>query len=329
MNKRLSIIILCLFSLIIPLTTCLAQTKPIVNEQTVKKNKKQKQKKRETETRAYASYRDANSAGYELKNAGDLTASRDAYEAAMTFESTDRQKCEVYRALVSIYPELNQWEQMFEATEHIVENAPYPAFASLTVRSMISMVHRKKQQDLLFERYEAKLKDQPKDRTSLVILESATQQLSHDMPLRAEYLRRLIELDKEAGKAPDYEMQAQLAFTLRLSNNETESAELYEAIAKSDADYQAYCLAQAAESWQRAGADKKSIVAAKQASKLGPGVRANRSLYEWHRLLGDIFLKHLDKQRALKHYTAALENANIDPYRDQCREQLKLVNELK
>ena len=44
-----------------------------------------------------------------------------------------------------------------------------------------------------------------------------------------------------------------------------------------------------------------------------------------HRLLGDLFLKHLAKAPAMKHYTAALENARIDPYRDQCREKLKLV----
>jgi hypothetical protein len=168
--------------MMISTATCWAQTtKPMVKEETAQKKKKQK--KRETETRTYISYRDATSAGYEFKNAGDLAASRDAYEAAITFESTDPQKCEVFRALVSIYPELDQWEQMFEATEHVIENAPYPAFASLTVRSMISMVYRKKQQDKLFERYEAKLEAEPKDRTSLVILDPYRDQCREQLKL--------------------------------------------------------------------------------------------------------------------------------------------------
>jgi hypothetical protein len=48
-----------------------------------------------------------------------------------------------------------------------------------------------------------------------------------------------------------------------------------------------------------------------------------------HRILGDLFLKHLAKEPAKKHYTAALEEANIVACRDERREQLKLVEALK
>lgn len=333
MRIRFVITLLCLCCFVWATSDCGAQTSKDTPSRTLtaktKSGKKKSKEQTPAETRNYTSFRDASSAGYELKNEGKLEASRDAYEASLKFESTERQKCEVYRSLVSIYPELDQWDAMFEATEHIVENAPYPAFSSLTVRALNSIVYRKKQQDLLFARYEAKLEKNPKDRTSLVVLESAVQQLKYDMPRRAEYLQRLIDLDIEEKKPADPEMRVQLAFALRLSHKAAESAKLYEAIAKSDKDYRAFCLAEAAESWQRADQPKKAIAAANKASKLGPGVRASRSLYQWHRLLGDLFLKHLEKASAKKHYTAALENATIDPYRDQCREQLKLVNALK
>jgi hypothetical protein len=331
------VIVLCFGSFSLALPACWAQTNtPTVDETPSPKErpgkKKAKEKAREgkqAESRKYASFREATKAGYELKNAGKLPASRNAYEAALTFEATEREKCEVYRELMVIYPELGEWDSMYKATEHIVEHAPYPAFSSLSIRTMISLVYRKKMQDELFQRYEAKLEANPKDRTSLMILEMAVQQLMFDLPRRAGYLRRLIELDIAEGKTPDPEMQTQLAFLLRLSHKEAESAEMYQSISDSVKDYHSYCLAQAAESWQRAGEPEKAIAAANQASNLGPDVRASRSLYEWNRLLGDLFLKHLAKEPAKKHYTAALEHANIDAYRDQCREQLKLVDALK
>jgi tetratricopeptide (TPR) repeat protein len=333
MCQRFVLILFCVGCLVLTSPTCSAQATTDTADETpaLKKRsgKKKVNKDKQAETRNYVSFRDARSAGYELKNADKLEASRDAYEVALTFESTDREKCEVYRSLVSIYPKLDNWDAMYEATEHIVENAPYPAFSSLTVRAMVSIVYRKKMQNKMFKRYEAKLEVNPKDRTSLTILESAVQRLMHDMPRQAEYLRRLIKLDKEEGKTPDSEMRAKLAFTLRLSHKEVESAEMYQSISDSDKDYRSYCLAQAAESWERAGQPQKAIAAAIEASNLGPDVRTNRSLYQWHRLLGDLFLKHLAKAPALKHYAAALENASIDPYRDQCREKLKLVEALK
>lgn len=293
-----------------------------------KKPSKVKQKG-PTKTTTFQSFRNAQKSGYELQNAGDFQASRDAYEAALEMEITSRQRCEVYRQLASVYPELGLWKEMFKATEHIVEHAPYPAFSSLAVRGMVSTVYRKKKQKELLRRYETKLFKDPKDRTSLIILEAAVSGLMHDMAREADLLRRLIELDKEEGKSPDTDRMAALAFKLRLSDKEVESAELYQSIADMDEKMRAFCLAEAAESWQKAGEEEKAIEIAKRASKLGPGVRASRSLYRWNRQLADLFLKHLNKPLALKHYTVALDHANIDAYREQCRDRLKLVNALK
>jgi hypothetical protein len=99
---------------------------------------------------------------------------------------------------------------------------------------MIAIVHRKKQQDEWFKPYEAKLEANANDRTTLTILESAVQQLKFDLPRLAEYMRRLIELDVEEGKAPDPEMRCQIAFTLRLSHKEVESADMYQSLADSE-----------------------------------------------------------------------------------------------
>ncbi|KAA1260071.1 hypothetical protein LF1_26100 [Rubripirellula obstinata] len=277
----------------------------------------------------YPSFKEARTAGREFRNAGKFEQSRDAYEAALDFDSSNRDRNEVLRALIYVYPELGEWEKTYEVAEQIVENPPAPAFASLALSSMVGIATRKNMGDALLQRYQARLEESPKDRTTLIILERAVTMLRHDMPRRADLLQRLIALDKADGKPLDFDRVAKLAFTLRLADKEVESAEMYQDLAEQVPSKRSSCLAEAAESWQRAGEPDKAISLAIEASNLGPDAKPYRDLYHWNRMLADLFLKHLAKAPALKHYTAARQTAKIDAYREQCDEKLKLVQALK
>ncbi|MFK8110955.1 MAG: hypothetical protein AB8B91_02070 [Rubripirellula sp.] len=280
-------------------------------------------------TGEFVSYLAAMSAAHSQRQSGDLEASRDALEEAVKLASNERKRCDAYRMLVSVYPETGDADKMFEALDHCIEHAPYPAFASLTLQSALAIARRKGLESKMRDRYEARLEKFPEDRTALVVMEKFTYLVLHDHRKRGEYIDRLIELDKSDGKDPNLEMLANRAFSYRLSREYVKSAELYESTAKLDKDLQAFCLMEAAEAWRRADATEKSIAAATQASELGPGKKARRSLYRWHRTLADIFLANLMKQPAEKHFEAALEEANIDAYRKQCTEKLALVRALK
>ena len=335
MYQRILFVLFCLGILFFPWKQSLAQLtaetdgKAATPKTSNGKKRADLTKKAVAEDPTYLTFRTASSAGYDLQKSGDLKGSLNAYEAALKFASTDQERCDVYSSLISIYPEMAQSEKMYESMEYILTHEPYPAFSSLSLSSLLSAVRRKGLEKELVQRYHSRLETNPKDRIALVIMEKTTHLLLHDLPKRAEYLRRLIELDKQESKTPNIELMADLAFTLRLSKKEVESAELYESIAGMTKDVRSSCLAEAAESWERAGKRDKSMVAAVEASNLGPDNRAKNRLYQWHRLLADLFLKHLSKGPALKHYTAALESATIDPYREQCREQLRLVDALK
>lgn len=179
---------------------------------------------------------------------------------------------------------------MFDSTEYIVANAPYPAFSALTVRSMLSIAQRKGLKNKVQERYDSQLADNPNDRTALTIMESFASSFNRD------YLA---------------------------------AAEMYESLAKEDDDFQSYCLMEAASCWQREGSKEKTLQAARAADKIGPDKRARRSLYQWHRTLADLFLLNLQREPAIKHFELALEEANIDAYRQQCRDQLALTKALR
>jgi tetratricopeptide (TPR) repeat protein len=268
----------------------------------------------------FVSFNAAMSAGHAMRQAGKLDESEAALEAALTLASKPRQLCDAHRMLMSVYSETDQPKKMFQSAEYVVENAPYPAYASLTLGSLLAIVHRKGLDVPMKERYEKRLKHDPKDRTALTIMEKFTYQLVHDHAKRGELLQRLIDLDREQGKTPEPEMISNRAFSYKLSREYVKAAELFESTSSLSKQIQTYCLMEAAEAWKQAGEKEKSLDAAQRAHEIGPDKKSRRSLYRWHRTLGEIFLSHLKKSEAIHHFEIALEEANIDAYREQCEE---------
>lgn len=279
--------------------------------------------------KTFTSFDAAMAAGYAAREAGDLAVARDAFLAAVSMTDDSREKCNAHRVLVALHAETGDIDGMFESTEYIVENAPYPAFSSLTVRGMLSIAQSKGLKSSVQQRYDTQLAEDPNDRTALTIMEAFASSFTRDYAKRGEYIERLIELDRAEGKPVDIEMKINRAFCYKLNRDNVAAAEMYEVLAKEDEDFQSYCLMEAASCWQRAGNKEKALRAAYAADKLGPDKRARRSLYQWHRTLADLFLLHLQREPAIKHFEQALEEANIDAYRQQCEQQLKIAKALK
>lgn len=283
----------------------------------------------EAKTQTFTSFDAAMAAGYAARESGNLIAARDAFVAAVSLSDVKRERCEAHRVLVSLHSETGDMEGMFDSTEYIVANAPYPAFSALTVRSMLSIAQRKGLKNKVQERYDSQLADNPNDRTALTIMESFASSFTRDYVQRGEYLDRLMELDRAEGKPVDIEKKINRAFCHKLNRDYLAAAEMYESLAKEDDDFQSYCLMEAASCWQREGSKEKTLQAARAADKIGPDKRARRSLYQWHRTLADLFLLNLQREPAIKHFELALEEANIDAYRQQCRDQLALTKALR
>ncbi len=276
----------------------------------------------------FSDYRSAMAAGVGLYNSGNLAASQQPLEAAVELAGTERQKNDAYSPLIKVYSETGDFDKMFEAAEYIVANATYPAKASLTVRSLIANCHRKNQLDTMQKRYVELLDKNAKDRVALTIMAAFHQNVNRDYGKRAEYLRRLIDLDKEENKEPNAELLADLAFAYKLSREYKRSAELYEQTAPISKQLESSCYMEAAEAWDKADNKAKSLAAAEMAHKIGPDKRANHSLYRWHRTLGEIFLAHKMKKEALHHLQAALDDGPIETYKKQLAELIESAEAL-
>ncbi|MEO9594869.1 tetratricopeptide repeat protein [Rhodopirellula bahusiensis] len=277
----------------------------------------------------YSNFRQAYSAAFRSREASDFEKSKSALNAAIELATRDREKADAHRTLISVHAELGDQDKMFESLEYTVENAPYPAFASLSIGSVNAIARRKGWANEMKARYEKQLEEDPKDRTALVIMEAYTYNVARDHAKRGEYIDRLLKLNEEEGKPFDVEWKINRAFCDRLTRNFEAAAKRYEAVSEENDEAKAFCLMEAAYCWEQAGEKAKAVKAALAADAIGPGKRAKRSLYQWHRTLANLFLAHLKKAEAIKHYEAALEEANIDAYRDQCREKLQIAKALK
>lgn len=272
-----------------------------------------------------AAMRDA----YKAREAGDWADAENAMNQAFELATSERRKAEVQQLLMTVYSKTGRPDLLFQAAEYVAKHHPHPASVSITIRSLVTSVRRLEWHEELTKRYEAALKENPKDRVALMIMDRFEYLVTRDYEKRRGYIERLIALDQEEGKEIDAEMHRDRAFMLRLERKPAEAAQAYEAIAELDESSRAYSLMFAAENWQRAKDKTKALAAAKRADEIGPDARARKSLYQWHRGLGEVFLYAHQREKAIKHLTTAKEDAGIDAYRDQCSELIELANALK
>lgn len=270
----------------------------------------------------YSSFDEAMRAERKLRDLDELDQRRHALQSAMKMAKRPRDRCEVHRLLISVHALADELLLMCDSLDYVIENAPQPATASLTLRSAITTVLSKEWETEFKDVYESKLASDPKDRTALTVLAKVAHLIARDHSLHGMYLDRLVALDREQGKPVDPEMINRRAFAYMLVSKNVESAELYQTVSREFEDYASYSLVKAATSWERAREFDKSLEAAKRAHQIGPDKRASRDMYNWHRDLGEIFLRRVQPAEAVEHLEAAKEAARIDAYREQCEDLL-------
>ncbi len=276
----------------------------------------------------FGSYREAMAAGATLYNGGKLKESRGPLEAAAKLATEAADKCRVHQALVNVYAELGEFELMYASADFVIENATYPAMASLTCRSLLGNIHKKGQIDAGRQRYEQRLEKNAKDRTALYFLSQFHFTIGREYEKRAEYLQRTLDLDKEDGKERDLKTTEDLAFAFFLARQNVKSAELYEELAPLIKDSTSWNFKQAAQAWLRAKELEKALAAAREADKLGPDKRSQSSLDKWHAELGEVFLATKQRDPAVKHYEQALEATSADVYRKEYTDKLEQARRL-
>jgi tetratricopeptide (TPR) repeat protein len=248
--------------------------------------------------------------------------SRGPLERALELAPDDAYRLKVYRALLPAFTQLPDAGKKLDALEFIIRKSGQAAERSLTRRSMLSFVHQRGKEDLLIQRYESKLKEDPDDRTALYILSEAYDVLRPDPRRGALLAERLSKLDQQAGGNVDIQAQARLASQYIKAGKVKEGAELYEKTAALEPKLSAWHFKEAALAWLKVKDNEKAFKAAQASLASPPENRGALLEYFWHRALADVFLDTGHPELAIPQYEIALTKTDIAGYLSDSRAKL-------
>ncbi|HET6425926.1 MAG TPA: serine/threonine-protein kinase [Planctomycetaceae bacterium] len=292
------------------------------------KNKKKKKQAEPTEAPAvgddkYASAEDAYRIGTAFLVAARADArSREPLEAALRMSRDDEFKLKVYRSLLPVYTNAEDWTLKATALEFIIAHADQPAARSLARTELLSFLRQRGKTADAAKRYEDRLKENPDDLGTLYILCEFYGRLVDDPQRAVVMFERYARIQQADGDELSVRDAADLAEQYVKAKKYQQGAELFEKTAGRDESLAAWHYKDAAAAWLKANQKKKALTAAKRSEESPPERRSDQLEYFWRRHLGDVFLDAGDAAAAVPHYEAAVALTKIDGYRKDSEQKL-------
>lgn len=235
----------------------------------------------------------------------NYAAAQAPLEAALklTPEGDLKQRVELYRTLMESYRVLNNVDKMVEAVEYIQANSDGQAERSIIATDFVSFLHQRGKTDFAVERYEAKLKENPKDPTALAVLSTIYQ--------------RVIREKKERGQMLEAE--------LRKLNREraVAKAERLEKSADADERTAASNWKDVAKTWLEADDKEKAKAAVEKSLKARPEARSELLTMYWHDGLGDVYAEVGETAKAIEQYELAITKVASEPRKKPFRDKIE------
>lgn len=252
----------------------------------------------------YKTAKEARAEAAKHLRARNYAAAQAPLEAALklTPEANLKERVEIYQALLAPYRVLSEIDKMVEAVEFIEANCDSQAERTVTASDYVSFLHQRGKTDFAVTRYEAKLKENPKDPTALAVLSTIYQ--------------RLIREKKDRG--------AMLEAELKKLNRElaVAKAERLEKAADTDPSAAASNWKDVAKAWLEADDKEKAKAALDKSLKAKPEQRSDILAMYWHDGLGDIYTEVGETEKAIEQYERAMAKAS-DPLKKPLRDKIE------
>lgn len=243
----------------------------------------------------YKTFEEARSAGAKLLRNQQYAEAQEPLEAALRLAPDDKARLDIYQALKPVYRMLPEIDKKLEADEYLITHGDRRTGRTLASRDLVSFLHQRGKIDLAIERYDARLKADPKDHAALAVLTVIYTQIKRDKQRADELGKRLEEVQRELSRsvAQRLEKQADAA----------------------DAPAAASLLKDAAQVWLEAGEKAKALATAKRSAGGPPEQRNELLTFYWRDGLGDVFLATDSPQLAVAQFEAALAVAKTEGQR--------------
>ena len=252
--------------------------------------------------RSSKEYSDALREGTRLVNEKRYAESQAPLETALKAATNDKERQQVYQRLVSAYRQLPEIDKFLEAQDFVIRHTDRKAGRSNAARDVASFLHQRGKIDAGVARYEAALKENPKDPAAIGVLAVLYTRVKEDKVRGPVLTEKLTVLDAA--------LAAELATRL-------------EKDADSAPQTAASLLKDAATAWLEAGDKAKAVAAAKKSLSQLPEQRTDILTYQWRDGLGDVFLAAGEPALAAQQFEAAIAAAsNLGPLRQSAEKKL-------
>lgn len=255
----------------------------------------------------YKTFEEARSAGAKLVGNQQYAEAQAPLEAALRLAPDDKARLSVYQALVPVYRTLPEIDKKLEANEFLIAHAERQTGRTLASRDLVSFLHQRGKIDAAIERYDARLKADPKDHAALAVLTGIYTQVKRDKQRADELGKRLEEVERELSRSVAQRLE-----------KEADAAGPQSA---------ASLLKDAAGIWLEAGEKAKALAVAERSAS-GPPERRNDLLtFYWREGLGDVFLAAGAPQQAVAQFEAALAVVKLEGQRKSAEKKLAAAKE--
>ncbi|HUQ68383.1 MAG TPA: hypothetical protein VM165_02600 [Planctomycetaceae bacterium] len=255
----------------------------------------------------------------------EYAKSREPLEAALKLAPDDKYRIQVYRALLPVYTQIDNWLPKVEALEFIIQHSEQPAERSQARGELISFIRNRGKTEAAVKRYEERLKETKEDavtEATLYILIEVYSRLQNDPRKAAERLEQFAALQQKTGRELAVGEAAQLAGEYVKAKKFKEGAELFEQTAKRDEALAAWHYKEAAAAWLKAPDKTRALAAAKLAATSAPEKRGELLEHFWHRGVADVYFETGEYVLAIPHYEQAIAKTKIEGYVKDCEKRL-------
>ncbi len=274
--------------------------------------------------RTFASAQEAYRVGQAFVRSKNMKEGQAALEQALTLKPAAPLKTQVLQALLVPYATLEDVEPMVRTADLLIREAKAPAELLSARRSLLTYLAQKKKAAEVTPRYEMALKNQPADRTALIILSGLYADALKQPQRGGELTDTLLELLRR-----EYRMNvpsgvlSEMARQYDRCNRHREAAALWEELAAASEHLRPFHYKEAAVAWLKAQDKEKALNLARTAVAGPAEMRTNLLAHFWHRHLGEVFLATGDYRLAIEQLEKAVAKAEVEGYKRECEKKLE------
>ncbi|MCA8989379.1 MAG: hypothetical protein KDA78_17145 [Planctomycetaceae bacterium] len=270
----------------------------------------------------YQNETEAWNVGVAFYNARNFAAAQEPFEAALKLTEDKDRKVKIHDALMQSYRLLPESDKFVESAEYVMENAPYEAKRSLTMRSLVGFMYQRGKIKDLEQRYLKNIEDGKHLEISHYLLSEIYSNAIPNPAKSIEHSKEYAKIAKSSGPGMSAQQLGNLGNQQMRNKQFEEAAQSFQQAAELDEKTASWFWKDAASAWSKLNNTEETNKCLAKAEELGPDTRSEQLTYFWHKGLADAYVATKQPESAIPHLEKAIELTKIEGYKKDCEKML-------